>query len=304
MLKTDWTKKQIVILAFDHRGSFMKNLFGIKGRPPTDDETKAISDYKMIVYQGFKKALKNSVSKEVAGILVDEQFGKEIAIDAKQQGIRFAMPTEKSGQDEFDFEYGSNYKKHIDEFEPTFVKVLVRLNPEEDPEMNTRQLARLNELGEYLKKTNRAYLFELLVPATEAQLKRVNGNNDKYDLELRPKLMVRAMDIIQKAGIEPDIWKLEGVDKQEDAKAIVQQAQKDGRKAGVVTLGRGANAEKVTEWLKIGAKIPGVIGFAIGRTIFWDALSGLREGKHDRKKAIEIIAENYKKFVDIWVQSR
>ncbi len=304
MLQTDWTQKQIVILAFDHRGSFMKKLFGISGRQPTPEESKEVSDYKMVVYEGFKQALQNGVPKEVAGILIDEQFGTGIAHDAKKNGIRFAMPAEKSGQNEFDFEYGMDYKKHIEQFDPTFCKVLVRLNPDDDKDTTTNQLLRLKELGEYLKSTNKPYLFELLVPASEDQLKQFDGEVSKYDLELRPKLMVQSMSIILEAGVEPDLWKLEGVDREEDAKAIVAQAQSNGRKAGVITLGRGANAEKVSEWLKVGAKISGVVGFAIGRTIFWNALEGLKNRKHDRKAAIDMISRNYKEFVDLWVESR
>ncbi|MFH2105790.1 MAG: DUF2090 domain-containing protein [Candidatus Micrarchaeota archaeon] len=300
----DWTNKQIVILAFDHRGSFTKNLFGISGRGPTAEESKKVSDYKTVIYEGFKKALTNGVSKDVAGILVDEQFGKEIVHDAKKNGFRFAMPVEKSGQDEFDFEYGQDYQKHIKEFDPTFCKILVRLNPEGDRAVNERQMKRLRELGEFLKSINKPYLFELLVPATPEQLQSVGNDKKKYDFELRPKLMAWAVAMVQAAGIEPDIWKLEGVDRAEDAKRIVGQVQSAGRTAGVVTLGRGEDAEKVTEWLKIGAKINGVIGFAIGRTIFWDALAGLRDGKYDRQKAIEIIADNYQRFVKLWVGTR
>src|SRR3989344_6365151 len=130
MLDIDWTKKQLLILPFDHRGSFMKKLFGISGRPPTEEETRNISDYKTIIYDGFKQALEKGVPKEIAGILVDEQFGSVIVQDAKKNGITFAMPCEKSGQDEFDFDYGSAFPVHIQKFNPEYVKVLVRFNPE------------------------------------------------------------------------------------------------------------------------------------------------------------------------------
>ena len=303
MLDRDWTQKQIVILAFDHRGSFMKKLFGISERNPTEKETKEIADYKMIVYQGFKKALSEGVPKNIAGILVDEQFGRAIAEDAKRNSIQFAMPVEKSGQDEFDFEYDTDFTAHIEKFDPTFCKVLVRLNPD-DEQTDNRQLDRLKKLGDYLKRTNRPYLFELLVPATEKQLAQVGGDVDKYDREIRPKLMVRSIAMIQKHGIEPDLWKIEGIDSYEAALLVSQQVQAEGRKAGMITLGRGADAEKVTEWLKVGSRVPGVVGFAIGRTIFWDALKGLKDGKYTKQKAIDTIAENYKKFAQLWVDSR
>jgi myo-inositol catabolism protein IolC len=211
------------------------------------------------------------------------------------------MPVEKSGQDEFDFDYGENFAKHIEEFDPSFVKVLVRYNPEGDAAMNKRQLQRLKKLSDYLTQKKRAFLFELIVPATPAQLAKLGGSKEKYDQELRPKLMVESLKEIQAAGVEPAIWKLEGVDKPESAKAVVKQAQSNGRKAGVITLGRGESKEKVQEWLKVGAKIPGIIGFAVGRTIFWEPLADHKAGKTTRKEAVEQVAKNYQELTELWL---
>ena len=286
---------ELLILAFDHRGSFLEKMFGIKGREPTPEEAKKISDYKKIIYEGFIQSIKSK--KSGRGILVDEQFGFAILEDAKRNGITFAMPCEKSGQDEFDFDYGSAFPVHIQKFNPDYVKVLVRLNPEGNDEINYRQMERLKKLDNYLKLSGRKLLFELLVPATEKQMA---GGKEKYDAELRPKLMVRAMKMIQDYAIEPDVWKLEGVDKAEDSRGLVAQAQAGGRNAGVVTLGRGESKEKVAEWLKVGAKIPGIIGFAVGRTIFWEPLEGYKSGKFSRSDAVRMIAENYSGFVKLW----
>jgi myo-inositol catabolism protein IolC len=297
----DWSQKELLILAFDHRASFLEKMFGIKGRKPTLDEKKQIEEYKQIVFEGFRLATKKSVPKDIAGLLVDEEFGAGVLREAKKAGFAFAMPVEKSGQDEFDFDYGDKFKEHIEEFDPTFVKVLVRYNPEGDAEMNKRQLARLKKLSEYLIKAKRNFLFELIVPATPEQLAKLGGAKDKYDLEIRPKMMCQSLKEIQAAGVEPNIWKLEGVDKPADAKAIVKQAQAGGRKVGVITLGRGESKEKVQEWLKVGAKIPGIIGFAVGRTIFWDPLANLKAGKSTRKETIEKIAQNYGEFTALWL---
>jgi myo-inositol catabolism protein IolC len=300
-MATNWSQKELLILAFDHRASFLEKMFGIKGRQPTPEEKKQIEDYKKIVFEGFKLALTKKVPKEIAGLLVDEEFGASVLRDSKKEGLTFAMPVEKSGQDEFDFDYADKFAKHIEEFDPSFVKVLVRYNPESEAALNKRQLDRLKKLSDYLQKTKRAFLFELIVPATAAQLAKLGGEKAKYDLELRPKLMVDSIKEIQSAGVEPAIWKLEGVDKPADAKAVVKQAQSGGRKVGVITLGRGESKEKVQEWLKVGAKIPGIIGFAVGRTIFWDPLAEFKAGKSTRKGAIEKIAQNYGEFTELWL---
>jgi len=301
---TDWSKKDLLILAFDHRASFIEKLFGIKGRPPNAEEKIKISEAKQIIFDGFKLAVKKKVPKEIAGLLVDEEFGASVLREAKKTGFNFAMPAEKSGQDEFDFEYGDKFDEHIEDFDPTFLKVLVRYNPESDAILNNRQIKRLKKLSGYLAKANRPFLFELIVPATPAQLASVNNEKSAYDTQLRPKLMCEAIKQIQDGGVEPAIWKLEGVDKPEDAKAIVTQTQTGGRKVGVITLGRGESKDKVKEWLSVGAKIPGIIGFAVGRTIFWDPLVDYRAGKADKQATVERIAQNYIEFVELWMNER
>ena len=291
----------MLILAFDHRASFLEKMFEIKNRQPTSEEKKQIEDYKKIIFEGFKLSIKKNVPKEIAGLLVDEEFGGAVLREAKKEGLTFAMPVEKSGQEEFDFEYGENYGKHIEEFDPSFVKVLVRYNPESDATLNKRQLQRLKKLSDYLAQKKKPFLFELIVPALPSQLSKLGGSKETYDKELRPKLMVESLKEIQAAGVEPSIWKLEGVDKPESAKAVVKQAQSNGRKAGVITLGRGESKEKVQEWLKVGAKIPGIIGFAVGRTIFWQPLADYRANKLNRKESVEKVAQNYIEFTELWL---
>lgn len=297
--------KDLFILPFDHRGSFQSKLFGIKDREPTKEETKLISSYKRMIYDGFLQSIENGVPADKAGILVDEQFGSEIARDAIEKGFTLAMPAEKSGQEEFDFEYGHQFEEHIATFDPTFVKVLVRYNPEDQEGTNHRQLQRLKRLSDYCHRSHRKFMFELLVPHTDAQLQSVSNSVARYDAELRPKLMIEAMDQIQRFNIEPDVWKLEGIENATDSKAVAHQARIGGRDfVGVIVLGRGENAEKVRQWLQVAAHTPGVIGFAVGRTVFWDALKGFKEGTLSREKAIQQIALTYQSFCELWLQSQ
>ena len=300
----DWTRRELLILAFDHRASFTERMFGIKGRRPTPEERKQISGFKQMIFGGFKKSLEKGVSKDIAGLLVDEEYGADILREAKKSGLIFAMPVEKSGQDEFDFEYGEDYPAHVAEFDPSLVKVLVRYNPEGDKMMNERQLNRLRKLSEYLQSVRKPFLFELLVPQTETQLTRAGGSKETYDKEMRPRLMVEAMEHIQNSGVEPSIWKLEGVEKVTDAEAVVKQARRDARRAAVITLGRGESKEQVQKWLKVGAGISGIIGFAVGRTIFWEPLTDYKAGKIERNEAVERISQNYIEFAQLWLNKK
>src|SRR5437762_5131166 len=177
--------KPLYILTFDHRGSVQVKMFGWKGTL-TPEQTAEVAATKQVIYDGFKAAIAAGVPKEKAGILVDEQFGAAILRDAAKHGYGTACPAEKSGQDEFDFEYGEDFGKHIEAFNPTFCKVLVRYNPEADKAGNARQTARLKRLSDYLHKSGRKYMFELLVPAEPAQLQKVGGDKKAYNLQVRP----------------------------------------------------------------------------------------------------------------------
>jgi myo-inositol catabolism protein IolC len=212
------------------------------------------------------------------------------------------MPVEKSGQNEFDFEYGDDFGAHIEKFDPDFSKVLVRYNPEDDPELNQRQLERLKRLADWLHEHDRKFLFELLVPAEEAQLESVDGDSDRYDAELRPELMRRAIEDSQNYGIEVDVWKIEGVDAREDAEMLSRQARTGEGRENVksVLLGRGASDAKVDHWLQQAAPVDGFIGFAIGRSIWWDPLKGYLAGDLDRETAASQIADNYLRFVKVY----
>jgi 5-dehydro-2-deoxygluconokinase len=292
---------KLYILAFDHRGSFQKKMFGIEG-DPTPEQTQTISDAKHLIFEGMHLASERGVDPQAVGVLVDEQFGGTIPKDAKADGLKLAMPVEKSGQDEFDFEYGDDFGAHIEQFDPDFSKVLVRLNPDGDPEANKGQLARLKVLADWLHEHDRKFLFELIVPATDEQLESVGGDTDRYDAELRPELMRRAIEQIQDAGVEVDIWKIEGVDERSDAEMLAEQTRKGEGREGVicVLLGRGASDQKVDHWLKQAAPVEGFVGFAIGRSIWWDALKGYLGGDLERGSAAEQIADNYLRFIKVY----
>jgi 5-dehydro-2-deoxygluconokinase len=292
--------RPLYVLPFDHRGSFQTKMFGWEGALDAA-QTAEIAAAKGVIYDGFKQALAQGVPREKAGILVDEQFGAAILRDASSKGFTTAMPAEKSGQDEFDFEYGAEFRAHVEKFSPTFCKVLVRGNVEGEPGMNSRQAKRLATLSDYLHKANRRYMFELLVPATKAQLESVKGDKKRYEAELRPGLMVAAIEYFQDQGVEPDVWKIEGLDRREDCKRVVAAARRKGRdRVGCIVLGRGENEQKVREWLSAAAGVPGYIGFAVGRTTFWDALVELRAKKIERSAAVARVAASYKGFVELF----
>jgi myo-inositol catabolism protein IolC len=290
----------LYVLAFDHRGSFEKGLFRLDGTPGPDDAAR-IAEAKEVIFDGLLRARDGDVPPDAVGMLVDEQYGADLARRAKKEGLVLAMPVERSGQDEFDFEHGEAFGEHIEAFDPTFAKVLVRYNPEGDRELNARQLVRLEQLSTWLHERNRKLLFELLVPALPDQLEAVGGDDDRYDREVRPGLVLQAIRDCHERGVEPDVWKIEGLDREEDCRAVADLARSAGRDGVVcVVLGRGADRQAVERWLRTGAGVPGFVGFAIGRTIWFDPLRAWLDGDLDREDAAGRIADSYLAMVEVY----
>jgi myo-inositol catabolism protein IolC len=291
----------LYILPFDHRHSFQTKLFGWEG-VLNPNQTAEIAAAKRVIYDAFRRAIASGVPESSAAILVDEQFGRDILIDARARGYTTVCAAEKSGQAEFDFEYGPDFAQHIEDLQPTFSKVLVRYNPWGDGALNRRQAVRLRRLSEYLHNwSNSFFMIELLVPAEKSQLEQFSGQPDGYDRFLRPRLMVEAIEQLQEAGVEPDVWKVEGLDSREDCAEVVEVARRDGRSnVGCIVLGRGEDQRKVRTWLAVAAEVRGFIGFAVGRTSFWNPLVKWRAGEITRQDAIYMISRRYCEFAEMF----
>jgi myo-inositol catabolism protein IolC len=295
--------KPLYILPFDHRHSYLKNLFHWQ-EPLVPEQTAEVTTSKQVIYEGFKAAVAEGISRDCAGILVDGEFGGAILSDATKRGYITCMSTEKSGQEEFEFEYGEDFARHIEKFDPRFAKVLVRYNPEGNPGMNKRQTERLRRLSEYLTRTKRLFMFELLVPPEKSQLQALNGDRASYDLELRPQLMIQTIQTLQDAGVEPDVWKIEGLDLRKDCEKIVEIARRGGRNdVGCIVLGRGSDEQKVLSWLKTASDVAGFIGFAVGRTTWWDAIVAWNEKKISQEIAAAQIAKRYREWARVFEQN-
>ena len=293
--------QDLYILAFDHRGTITKGLLGVEGREPTQDEANKVSEMKQIIFDGFLKANEYGITGGDPAILVDETFGLEVQQKAKELNIKFAAPVEKSGQKVFDFEYGDQFREKINEIGADFVKILVRWNPDDEEEIRETQGNRIKELSDWLSENDKKFLLEFLVPATEEQLASVDNDQARYDSEIRPKLAVKVVEEMRERGADPDIWKIEGLDTSEDCEKVAHAIRTGDREDVIaVVLGRGASDEKVNEWLRAGSSVEGYKGFAIGRSIFWDALKGFHEGEKSREEAVEEIAQSYLGFLSVY----
>jgi myo-inositol catabolism protein IolC len=288
---------RLYLLAVDHRGSFEKMVGG---------DLDVLVAAKMLVWRGFLDALAHGAPRGAAGILIDEQYGSAVAREAHKERVVFALPVEKTGRDEFEFEHGDDFGCAIEAYDPTYAKALVRYNPHGDEELNLRQMARLRVLSNWLRAHDRRFLFELLVPPTDEQLLSLGGSSQRYDQELKPELMQRAIETLQDAGIEPHLWKIEGVDDREACRAIARTTRRDGRdSAGCLVLGRGASVEQVEDWLRAGAGVDGYVGFAVGRSIFADVLRDFATDPagYEPQHGIEEISARYRRLVAVYEEA-
>lgn len=294
--------KPLYILPFDHRATFAQKFFDKNSIADlTSEERELVTEYKKIIYEGFKKAVENGVHKEYAAILVDEEFGDEILKNAKENGFLTILTTEKSGQEEFEFQYGGDFPAHIEKYNPNFVKVLIKYNPQDPQDLKKRQLEKLKTVSDFCIVRSFKFLLEVLVIATKEQLESSGGTKEQFDKLLRPVLTVQLIKELQAAGVEPDVWKLEGFDSTEEYKEIIETARASGRNnVSLVILGRGENEEKVSEWLRVGKNVVGVIGFAVGRTVFWQAILDFKSGTKTREEAVDVISQNFTNFYKIF----
>lgn len=290
--------RRLYLLAFDHRASFSRDLLRTSG-PPARQQLAQIADAKAVIFDGFLQALAKGAPENAAGVLVDEHYGESVARAARERGVLLAMPVEASGQKQFSLEYGDDFGSHIERFDPDLVKVLVRYNPA-DGEANAGQVHRLSVLSRWLQKHGRKFLFELLVPATPEQLESVAGDADRYDLELRPDLLLQTIDELQNGGVEPDIWKIEGLDRAQDCERVVGQARRGGREGvACIVLGRGASESRVADWLRVAAPVEGFLGFAVGRSIWFEPLTAYLGGM-PRQDVSERIGVAYLELIRVY----
>ncbi len=293
----------LYLLAFDHRGTLQRDMFHIDGAPTPPEESR-IRDAKRVIFDGFLLAASTAGTDSGLAILVDEQFGEEIAVEASKRALPFAIAVERSGGAELQYEYGTDFGHHIDRFQPDFVKALVRYNPEASSSVNRRQAALLGDLAVFLHDRPSSLLVELLVPPTPQQLAVAEGDLKRYERDMRPRLMQSAILELLEAGVEPDFWKVEGLDQVDDCRQIVEAVRTAEHPAGgVIILGRGADRPTVEHWLSTAAAVEGYRGFAIGRTIWWDTLSALLDQKIERETAVDRIATEYLRMIDVFRES-
>jgi myo-inositol catabolism protein IolC len=305
MSESPTAARPLFILADDHRDSLEKELYKLTA-PPTAPQAARIRADKLLVYEALVDATRRLPDSAQAGILVDEEYGSDVAdLAVKSDGrINLSMPLEASGKDWFEFAYGDDWKTHAGYFATDHAKVLIRDNPALAVPDRLQQAERLKVVSAWAAETRHHLIVELLVPATEDDLASVDGDHKRYDDELRPGLTLEVIGFLQDHGADPALWKIEGMNGVADASAVADLAKRGGRTADCIILGRHAAKEDLDRWLEVAAPLPGYVGFAIGRSIWWDPLAGHLAGAISADAAQHQIAENYLSYAHAYLDAR
>ena len=281
---------EIFALAFDHRNSLRRDFMHLTGQPAPEQHATMVAA-KGIVTDALIAAAPQ-VSPDTPVLLIDHEYGGQFVPRAQAAGVKVAMPVEESGQAELRYLCDGHPEHVVDAHHPDYVKVLIRYNPGGDTAMNARQRGRLRQLSDWLDGRPERLMLELLVPPEPAQLAAVADDQSRFDRHTRAALTVQAIDQIAGDGLRPALWKIEGPESLQDAARIAQAVRSADPDAGCLVLGRGADAAAVRRWLAIAAATDGFTGFAVGRTIWWDALKGFAGGG-DRETAVRAVTARY-----------
>ncbi len=292
----------LFILAMDHRDSFGRTLFGVKGEP-TGEQLAAMRDAKSLIFTAARRLVGTDLGGGQLGVLVDERLGADVARQAKAAGFILAMPVEVSGADRFTFEYGDDFPAHVEAFDPDWIKVLLRFNPADPAELRQAQTQTLRRLSDWAQASRRHWLLELLVPPTREQL-AAHDDQALYDEQQRPKLTVEVIASLTEGGVRPRIWKLEGYETTAGAQLVLDAVREYGGRAdSCIVLGRNAPQRQVDHWLDVAGPLQGFVGFAIGRSIWDEPIADHLAGRTDRDATEARIAERYGHFIRRYLQA-
>lgn len=297
--------RQMCILAFDHRSTFRRLVAETPSERP-GLRHDLISECKRLVFDAYESAVgRGIISTENTSVIVDEECASGLARRCEAAGYTFGMPVERTEQEVFEFEYEDDWQGHIEAFNATYYKGLVRWNPLEEA-ANAEQTERLRDLSRFLRATERAFLLELLVPPSRVDRKKPGFDAEHFDVEVRPAATVVAMEQLHARDVVPDYWKIEGVSRRSECEAIgaIARAHPDKPDAGCVVLGRSAPDEQVRHWLAVSAGVPGYHGFAIGRSVFNEPLTAWLRGEAENDAVVIAVANQFASLVEFYASAR
>ena len=288
--------KNLFVLPFDHQTGLFK-AFGWT-EPITDEQLQFMYESREVIYEGYQYGLTLGIPKESTTILTDDIYGKTVIDNAKRDGTPLIYTLEKSGQPSLVFQH-EDWKDRVIANKPEWIKTLVRYNPEANRVDLDATLVNLKIVSDFAKEQNIPFVIEPLVQPTEVQ-----KDIPDFDHATRRELTVRMIHEIYNAGIFPTVWKIEGSDVIEFYNDAADAIAKHDTDARIVVLGRNETLETVSKWVATGAQNDYVIGFAIGRTVFLDAVKKYLSKEITKDEAIKEIGTNFYTIYNAFINAK
>jgi 5-dehydro-2-deoxygluconokinase len=249
-----------------------------------------IPEIKSLAAEAFLAARQSSgIIRRSGALLVDLTYGRAAFDTAQAAGAVTGTPAERAGA--FPLEWTAPFDEAL---RGDFVKVLVRHRSDVSREVVESQQQQLLSLQHWCVERKKPFILEVLVaPAT--------GEEAGFDSNGRPQLLASYIRDAYAIGMKPDYWKIEGMPNRE-ALTIVDAAIRTVQGARQLILGKGAGMEQVRGWFESAAGAATAAGFAIGRTVYFDAASAWALDRISRDEAIAGIKGNYEAVISAWEQ--
>ncbi len=288
--------KNLFVLPFDHQTGLWK-AFGWS-EPITDEQNALMIETRDITYEGYQYGLSLGIPASDTAILTDDIYGKNVIDNAKKNSHPLIYTLEKSGQPSLVFQH-DDWQDRVLKNKPEWIKTLVRYNPEANRADLDATLVNAKIVSDFAKAHNIPYMIEPLVQPTDTQKEIAD-----FDHTMRPDLTVRMINEIYEAGIFPTVWKIEGSDDIEFYNKSANAIAAHDTNARIVVLGRNETIETVSTWMATGAQNDYVIGFAVGRTVFLDAIKKYISKEMTRDQAVQQIGENFYKIYKAFTNAK
>ena len=247
-----------------------------------------IGDVKRLAYDGFLLARDRSAAvREHGALLIDEQYASPVITAALHAGVNVGTPAEKAGA--FPLAWSEPFSRALT---GAFVKVLVRYRPDDDAEIREGQWVKLKALQTWCHGAGKPLVIEVLVA-------RRQEPEEPFEASGRPAMLAGFIGEAYRRGIAPDFWKIEGTPSPDGARIIDAAIAADSECRQII-LGKAADLGTIARWFAAAAGSATAVGFAIGRSVFWEPSEAFLSGTRTAGRAAADICDNYLKLVDAW----
>lgn len=274
---------RVYMLAADHRWQW-EEWCAKRSIPSSRIETA-----KALALEGFQRARARSPAARTWGaLLLDEQYGGTTIRRAREAGVEVGTPAERAGA--FPLEWASEPCDAA--LTGSFVKVLILYRSDQAVEIRDRQLAMLLELQTWCQRNGKPLVVEVLVS-------REKEDEEQFERQLRPAMVADAIRLAYSRDLVPEYWKIEGTIDPEGA-ATIDAAVRERSECRQILLGKAADLATIRQWFAAVRACPSAVGFAIGRSVFWEPSTRVLAGELTADRGADAIAENYLALIEAW----